>query len=384
MVLKAKFLSKEAQWMFRNGHERNFMMVSSCLLTQIKTTTTRGMEQFGKMKSIMMNNHQFRPLMTSLVSREVSKPTITEQQIQSAFEKKRLKHEQKQQEYETKMKNRSKERTREFVKWVGLFSILFFSITLYHINWLWAPEIEGALKDSLIYYFGDDEFITQMFLSVYDENKKMIHRTHLENIISTLRTTINVASTGTYIEEFGNLETTKCLLELLSTTHLTNRITNIYQQKANEEVENNLSKLAATTLTSFVKHFNQHPQMVDNLSYLILNHQEEKLGMFVTNGQAVVKRPFDILEVFLSNCEYSTSQLEGISTLQEMDRIEKDKPYIELLDAIFSNPTFLKYMEGSSSFTNQLHNKLTEWSNSSNASLPKQYIAHKISRHLHK
>ena len=136
MVLKAKFLSKEAQWMFRNGHERNFMMVSSCLLTQIKTTTTRGMEQFGKMKSIMMNNHQFRPLMTSLVSREVSKPTITEQQIQSAFEKKRLKHEQKQQEYETKMKNRSKERTREFVKWVGLFSILFFSITLYHINWL--------------------------------------------------------------------------------------------------------------------------------------------------------------------------------------------------------------------------------------------------------
>ncbi|KAG2383572.1 hypothetical protein C9374_004243 [Naegleria lovaniensis] len=224
----------------------------------------------------------------SLTARQAKQP-ISEQQLQSLFDKKRLQHEQKHQEYVTMMKTRSKERTREFVKWVGLFSILFFSITLYHINWLWAPEIEGALKDSLIYYFRDDEFISQLFLSIYDDHKKMTHRTHLENIISTLRTTINVASTGTYIEEFGNLETVKCLLELLSTAQLTDRITTIYQQKANEEVENNLSKLAATTLTSFVKHFNQHPQIIDNLSYLILNQQEEKVVMFVSNGKTVVK-----------------------------------------------------------------------------------------------
>ncbi|EFC48332.1 predicted protein [Naegleria gruberi] len=229
---------------------------------------------------VQQGNHRDFSKLSQIVHSSLSSSEpemkITQEQLKAALERKKLEQEQRIAHNKKQEKERRKERNREFFKWVGLFSALFFGIMVYHLAWLWAPEIEGALKDSLIYYFRDSKTLTQLFLSVFDESKKLTHRTHLENVMATLRTSIRVANSGTFIQEFGTLQTCKCLLELVSTNQLTETIGQIYQQKVNEE-ENDLSKLAFVTLNSFLKHLTHHPEIINNISYLVLNGKEENL-----------------------------------------------------------------------------------------------------------
>ena len=52
------------------------------------------------------------------------------------MERKRLEQEQQRLHREQQFKDRSKQRTKEMIKWLSVFTSLFLAITLYHLNWL--------------------------------------------------------------------------------------------------------------------------------------------------------------------------------------------------------------------------------------------------------
>ena len=204
----------------------------------------------------------------------------------------------------------------------------------------------------------------------------MTHRTHLENVMATLRTSIRVANSGTFIQEFGTLQTCKCLLELVSTNQLTETIGQIYQQKVNEE-DNDISKLAFKTLNSFLKHLTHHPEIMNNVSYLILNGKEENLEMFIADhaSKKVESTNFDILDVLLSNCRTSLKcKTHDFET-------EKDEPYMEFTQLLFSNSSFINVLEKSQYHT-VMKTKLGEWANSNE--MEKKYLSKKITSMLSK
>ena len=192
--------------------------------------------------------------------------------------------------------------------------------------------------------------------------------------MATLRTSIRVANSGTFIQEFGTLQTCKCLLELVSTNQLTETIGQIYQQKVNEE-ENDLSKLAFVTLNSFLKHLTHHPEIINNISYLVLNGKEENLEMFIVDSTAkrVENINFDILEVLLSNCQTS---LKSKSNTDNIELQEKNEPYMEFIQLLFSNSNFINVLE-KSPYSSVVNTKLQSWSISNERE--KKFLANKIS-----
>ncbi|KAL9643704.1 hypothetical protein ABK040_016152 [Willaertia magna] len=298
------------------------------------------------------------------------------------------------------MKLFKKQRTKEMIKWLSLFSTLFFTITLYHINYLWKPEIEGELKDTFIHYLGNDYQLNQFFLNLnnlqlnMDENDKSLQnglqnslqkslkiklRTQLENLFSTLRTTIRVIqNSGTFLEEFGHLETLKNLFLLSTGFRLTDRLTGVYEQKMVNERENNISKLANEILVLFLKKFKL--KLENNFCFLILNEEEEMkrivLQKSLQNGlqkksqksqDKIVLQKFNFVESVVDHVQFNLQKNNAVDNtvynkidnkidnnvvdkkftinFTEMEKKESQEYYLQLFYLIYRNENLQKLLQ---------------------------------------
>jgi len=90
-----------------------------------------------KMVSMVLNRvRSFHSLPNTSLPTSSSENPISAKQLEQAMERKRLEQEQQRLHREQQFKDRSKQRTKEMIKWLSVFTSLFLAITLYHLNWL--------------------------------------------------------------------------------------------------------------------------------------------------------------------------------------------------------------------------------------------------------
>ena len=98
-----------------------------------------------KMVSLVLNRVQrcFHSLPNTSLQSSSSphENPISAKQLEQAMERKRLEQEQHRLHREQQFKDRSKQRTKEMIKWLSVFTSLFLAITLYHLNWLVSTTI---------------------------------------------------------------------------------------------------------------------------------------------------------------------------------------------------------------------------------------------------